>query len=433
MQGMSGRLLPLAGVLFSMVSVGSAQMLRCASGGAGEERLTAESHASASAAGFDLGMAADHFDAKGCSAAKEFFVSVPAKDGNYRVTVTLGGSSAAVTTVRAEARRLMLARVATAAGKSVTRSFVVNVRTPAIAGDAKADGTPAVVKRKPREMNSLDWDDKLTLEFAGDRPSLVSVKVEPVEVPTVYLAGDSTVVDQDNEPWAAWGQMLPAFFNDKVAISNQAESGETIRSFDGERRFAKIFSTIKKGDYLFFQFAHNDQKPGGGFVPPEMYTGLLTKYIALARERGATPVLVTSMNRRTFDESGHIKDTLAPYPELMRKLAAEQKVALIDLNAMSKTLYEAVGEANSRSLFVYAAANTYPKQTEALHDDTHFNGYGAYELARCVVQGIVEDKLPLASDLRDAHPKFDPGHPDAASAVALPQASFFDLEKPYER
>ena len=168
-------------------------------------------------------------------------------------------------------------------------------------------------------------------------------------------------------------------------------------------------------------------------MSPEMYTGLLAKYIAKAREMGATPVLVTSMNRRTFDAGGRITDTLAPYPELMRKIAAEQKVALIDLNAMSKMLYEAIGEPNSRSLFVYAAPNTYPKQPDALHDDTHFNGYGAYELARCVVQGIVDDRLPLASLLREPHPHFDPQHPDAASAVALPSASFYDLEKPYER
>lgn len=408
-----------------------AQTFHCAAASHGGTLLGAASHATATDAGFDRGLVPDRFDAKGCSAAKNFVLSIPEKEGNYRVTVTLGGSSDAVTAVRAEARRLMVARVATKAGKTQTSSFVVNVRTPEIG--AGEEGKLAVVKRKPREMHSLNWDDRLTLEFAGERPSLVSVRVEPVDVPTVYLAGDSTVVDQDNEPWAAWGQMLPAFFNDRVAISNHAESGETIRSFESELRFAKIVSTIKRGDYLFFQFAHNDQKPGGGYVSPEMYTVLLTKYIAMARERGATPVLVTSMNRRTFDEAGHIKDTLAPYPELMRKVAEEQKVALIDLNAMSRTLYEAIGEPDSRSLFVYAAANTYPQQAEPLHDDTHFNGYGAYELARCVVQGIVDDKLELAKFLRDPHAHFDPRHPDAAKDVALPQASFFDLEKPYER
>ena len=128
----------------------------------------------------------------------------------------------------------------------------------------------------------------------------------------LYLAGDSTMVDQDKEPWAAWGQMLPAFFGPGLVIANHAESGETIRSFEGEQRFAKIIPLLKKGDFLMMQFAHNDQKPGKGYVPPDMYADLLRKYTGLAREHGATPILVTSMNRRTFDDSGHITDTLAP-------------------------------------------------------------------------------------------------------------------------
>jgi hypothetical protein len=164
-----------------------------------------------------------------------------------------------------------------------------------------------------------------------------------------------------------------------------------------------------------------------------MYEGLLRKYIAMARDHRATPVLVTSMNRRTFDASGYVTDTLAPYPDIMRKVAAAEQVAVIDLNAMSRQLYEAIGEAHSKSLFVYAAPNTYPNQPEALHDDTHFNGYGAYELARCVVLGIQQINLPLASELRPPHGRFDPAHPDAPAAVALPVTPFFDLEKPYER
>lgn len=284
-------------------------------------------------------------------------------------------------------------------------------------------------------MNSLNWDSRLTLEFAGSEPSVRSIRIVPADprTPTVYLAGDSTVVDQDNEPWAAWGQMIPAFFGPGVAIANHAESGETIRSFESERRFEKIFSTLKAGDYLLLEFAHNDQKPGSGYVPIDVYESLLRKYIALAREKGATPVLVTSMNRRTFDSEARVTNTLAPYPETMRKVAASEHVSLIDLNAMSKILYEAVGEPNSRSLFVYADAGSYPGQTEALHDDTHFNGYGAYELARCVVLGLQQLALPLASQLRDPAVRFDPTHPDAPASVVLPQDPFFDLQKPYER
>jgi lysophospholipase L1-like esterase len=395
--------------------------------------LTANSLYAPNGAGFDLGMAPEKVDASGCSSSKSFFFSAAVPEGNWRVSVVLGGSEASVTTVRAEARRLMLPWIATGAGKTRALDFIVNVRRPEIAGQTDPDGKPLVVKRKPREINSLDWDDKLTLEFGGDHPSVQSIRIEPADVPTVYLAGDSTMVDQDNEPWAAWGQMLPAFFDSKISIANDAESGETIRSFEGERRFAKIFSTIRKGDYLFIQFAHNDMKKGSGYVPPEMYTQLVDKYVAMARERGANPVLVTSMNRRTFDESGKVTDSLAPYPDTMRAIAKDQHAPLIDLNAMSKTLYESFGPEPAKSLFVYAPPNTYPNQAEALHDDTHFNSYGAYELARCIVLALQQMNSPLVAYLREPKLRFDPAKPDAAAGLKFPQTPFFDLEKPYER
>jgi lysophospholipase L1-like esterase len=419
----------LLALTLASASLSFGQVYTCAAGHGAEVSLSAATTYSASTAGFDLGTAP--VISKGvCTSDKSLFFSAPLPEGSYTVTVTLGGAQASVTTVRAEARRLMLSKIATAAGKSRTDSFSVNIRRPEIAGS-----NGQIVKRKPREMNSLNWDSKLTLEFAGEHASVRSIRIAPAtaSLPTVYLAGDSTVVDGDNEPWAAWGQMLPAFFGPGIVIANHAESGETIRSFVGERRFEKIFSTIHSGDYLVMQFAHNDQKPGTGYVPPEMYADLLRKYIGMAREKGATPLLVTSMNRRTFDDTGHVTDTLAPYPQTMREVAASEHVALIDLNALSKTLYEAVGEAKSKSIFVYADPNTYPNQKEALHDDTHFNSYGAYELAQCVVLGMQQARLPLVNFLRNPADRFDPAHPDVPAAVAMPVSPFFDLEKPYER
>lgn len=378
-------------------------------------------------AGFDLA-ASPRIQADTCSSDKSFFFSAPLPEGNYRVTLDLGGYVASTTTVKGEARRLMLLNVHTAAGKHRTVSFAINTRTTALPGGG-------AVKIKPREVGSLRWDEKLTLEFAGTHPSVRSISIEPApQIPTIYLAGDSTVVDQDKEPWAAWGQMLPLFFTDGIAVANHAESGETIRSSEGELRFQKIFSTLRSGDYLFLQFAHNDQKPGAGYVPAATtYSELTRKYISMARERGATPVLVTSMNRRTFDATGHITDTLAPYPQTVRSIAAETHTALIDLNACSKTLYEAVGEANSRELFVYAPANTYPDQPEALHDDTHFNSFGAYEIARCVVRGLQESDLPLRRFLRKDVARFDPQHPDTPAQIAIPPSPAVSTETPYGR
>lgn len=403
-------------LLLALAATAHAQTYTCG------KNLVASTRANSTQAGFDLA-ASPAVQNRTCTGDQSFFFSAPLPEGNYTVTVTLSAD----TTVKAEGRRLMLPATQGSA-KLRTQSFTVNIRTPKIS-------TGGEVKRKPRELDSLRWDDKLTLEFAGHRPTVKSVRIRPANhrTITVFLAGDSTVVDQDKEPWAAWGQMLPAFFYSGVAIANHAESGETIRSSTTENRFAKIFSTIKTGDYLFMQFAHNDQKPGAGNVPIEMYSQLMRRYIRMARDRGAIPVLVTSMNRRTFDDAGHIRDTLAPYPQTVREIATAEHVALIDLNSLSKTLYEAVGEAHSRELFVYAPANTYPGQTEALHDDTHFNAYGAYELARCLVQGIQQSVPALSKYLRDPNARFDPAHPDPLSSINIPATPFVDTAKPYER
>ena len=421
----------LSAVVVLLAPVLHAQTWTCGRGhgSMGGTALSSSTTYGANAAGWDLQLPPESITNAGCSSLKSFFFSVPVPEGNYSVTVVLGGEIAAETTVKAEARRPELVRIETKARGYRTERFTVNVRRPEIAGGNTA------VRRKPREIGSLDWDEKLTLEFAGTHPALRSVEVQPApaDTPVIYIAGDSTVTDQDHEPWAAWGQMLPAFFGPGIAVANNAESGETIRSFVGENRFPKIFSEIKRGDYLLMQFGHNDQKPGKGNVSPEDYANLLRKYIEMARGVGATPVLLTPMNRRSFDADGHITDSLAPYPQTVRDVAAQEKVALIDLNRMSKTLYEAIGEEHSRSLFVYAPANTYPDQPEALHDDTHFNSYGAWELARCVVLGFQQDRLPLAKLLRNPKARFDPQHPDPPASVAIPATPFVDVQKPYER
>jgi lysophospholipase L1-like esterase len=394
-----------------------AETYTCAPAKNGAVALNGTSAYSATSAGFDLRSTPQNA-AGFCSSDKPFFLSIPVAEGNYRVTVELGSPTDSVTTVRAEARRLMLEKIATAAGKTTTRTFDVSVRTPQIGSDEKNQ-----VRLKPREVGNADWDHKLTLEFNGQHPGFRSVRIEaipnPASEPVIYLAGDSTVVDQDVEPWTAWGQILPRFFAPGVVISNQAESGETVRSFGGEKRFEKIFSTIKTGDYLFLQFGHNDQKPESK-VTLDIYQELLTQAIARARAAGATPVLVTSMLRRNFLPDGTVKDTMAGYPDRMRLIAKEQNVTLIDLNAMSRTLWEALGPDGTKKAFMHYEANSFPGQTEAILDDTHFNGYGAYELAECIVRGMREANLPLTKYLIDPNKNFDPKHPDDPATFSLP-------------
>ena len=148
-----------------------------------------------------------------------FYFSVKVPDGNYLVKVVLGGKKNSNTTVRAEGRRLMMDNITTKKAKDTQEvSFVVNKRSPQIDEQKR-------VKIKDREKDYLAWDDRLTLEFNGDMPAVKSLHIERVDVPTLYLCGNSTVVDQNNEPWASWGQMITRWFDDRVVIANYAESG----------------------------------------------------------------------------------------------------------------------------------------------------------------------------------------------------------------
>jgi lysophospholipase L1-like esterase len=412
-------LLPLAALYLSTSLTAHAQfnpnLMKYACGPANRmfATLSPASRFTDTTAGFDL-LSSPSVEGRSCTSDKPFFFSVPIPEGNYRVTVVLGGPQASITTVRAEGRRLILEKIPTPPNASITKVFDTNVRYPEISGDPNNK-----VRLKPRELGILDWDHKLTLEFNGDHPSVRSIDIEPIhDEPVIYLAGDSTVVDQYYEPWAAWGQMLPRFFLPGIVVANHAESGETTKSFVGEHRLAKIMTTMKAGDYLFIQFAHNDMKPGA--VSLEDYKNLLTDFIAQTRAKGATPVLVTPMNRRTFDDAGKITNSFGPYPDAVREVAAEQKTALIDLNAMSKTLFEAMGPEGTLKAFMHYPENSFPGQTAAIADDTHFNSYGAYELARCIVHGIREANLPLTKFLDPTIPDFNPAHPDSQPDFHLP-------------
>src|SRR5205085_4565318 len=133
---------------------------------------------------------------------------------------------------------------------------------------------------------------------------------------------------------AGWGQMLPRFFQQGAAVSNQAESGLALYSFERQKRLEKILSMMNKGDYLFIQFGHNDQKDKAkGAGPFTTYKTNLKHFVEAARGKGGIPVLVTPMERRRWDGNVPLP-TLADYAEAVRQVGAEQSVPVIDLNAM---------------------------------------------------------------------------------------------------
>ena len=339
-----------------------------------------------------------------CRSDQPFFFSVALPEGNYNVTITFGDQNAeTITTVKAELRRLMLEEVQTAPGKFTTRTFTVNIRTPQIS-------TGGEVKLKDREKTSerWAWDEKLTLEFNNQRPAVCAIEIARVDVPTLFLLGDSTVCDQALEPFNSWGQMLTRFFKPGIAIANHAESGESLSSSLGAKRLDKVLSVMKPGDYLFIQYGHNDEKEKGeGVGAFTTYKERLRTFVTEARKRGGIPVLITPVQRRTFDAQGKITNSHGDFPEAVRQVAKEERVPLVDLHAMSSVLYEAWGPERSPRAF-------------APNDGTHHNNYGSYELARCIVNGIKTNRLSLTKHLATDTAVFDPNHPDPMDSFKLP-------------
>ncbi len=334
-----------------------------------------------------------------------FSVQVP--EGNYRVTLSFRPErKGSRVTLLAEQRRFMSESLALKGKKPAERSFIVNVRTSQLGPLPENATGGTAVRLKPREIGSATWDDRLSVRILGEA-QLGALRIERVELPTLYLAGDSTVTDQPVAPSASWGQMLPRLFNPDLAIANHAESGETLKSFVTEMRLDKLLEKLRAGDWVMIQFGHNDQKkqwPQTFADATSTYRSWLRTYIAEVRRRGGVPILVSSPERRNFDAAGRIVPSLAEYAEAARAVAAEERVAFIDLNAMSRVFYEALGPEVAAQAFA-----------DGGRDRTHFNEYGADALARMVVEGLraADPALTAALEkhLAAEATRFDPAHP----------------------
>lgn len=361
-----------------------------------------------------------------CTAmAQNIHKSWKVDDGNYKITVTLGNKKKASSTwVRGESRRLFFQEIQTKKGEFRTLTFTVHKRSPRIDADRR-------VKLKDRELGYLNWDDSLTLDFVGDRPAVQDVTIEKDDkAVTLFLCGNSTVVDQENEPWASWGQMFPRWWDENISVANYAESGERTTSFIAANRWAKVMSMAKKGDYIFVEFGHNDEKdkgPGSGAW--YNFSTNLKRMIDEVRQKECNIVLVTPTARRSFRD-GHNQNTHGDYPAAVKAVCERERVPLIDLTEMSTILYDTEGEEGSKRLLVHYPANTYPNQPKALADNTHFNTFGAYELSKCVVMGIKKLNLPIVKYLRADWKDFSPSSPDDWQAWNWPDSDRLEILKP---
>ena len=223
----------------------------------------------------------------------------------------------------------------------------------------------------------------------------------PLET-TTYLVGDSTMSEKriTRYPETGWGMPFSFYFEEGVKVENHALNGRSTRTFIEEGRWDPILEKLSPGDYVFVQFGHNDEvetKPR--YTTPEDYQMYLRKYVAETRAKGATPILLTPITRRRFDEQGKQVETHKHYSELMREVAESEGVFLIDMDRKSQALLNELGPEKSKLLFLQLEPGQNPNYPEGVTDNTHFSETGARMMAELVLTGIRELKLELADKI----------------------------------
>jgi lysophospholipase L1-like esterase len=297
--------------------------------------------------------------------------------GNYDVTVLLGGSATGNTLVQAERARGMLGAVATSVGQTVRYTFTVNVRQP--------EGEP--VEAVPPGTPGLDV---YFLGNAGMPPRLAGIGYATATAPfMIYVAGDSTVCDQSTTAYGGWGQQLPQFFNYPVSVANYADSGESSGSFlANPLLFGAITSRLKANDWVLIQFGHNDKTNTA-----QNFHDNMTALVTGVKAKGGLPVLVTPVARAQFNGTvvapQHINSTGANLPEIVKQVATEQNVPVLDMTARTVQWLMELGPNGWQQ---YHALGT---------DVTHTNPAGALVEAGFLVDLIRQANLaPLVSRLR---------------------------------
>jgi DNA sulfur modification protein DndE len=221
---------------------------------------------------------------------------------------------------------------------------------------------------------------------------------------TIYMIGDSTMANKPtrDNPERGWGQMFPMFFDGSVTIDNHAMNGRSTRSFLAENRWQPILDKLKPGDYVFIQFGHNDEseKKVDRYTPPADYRKNLIIFVNETREKKAEPILCTPLMRRQFDENGKFFDTHGIYPDIVREVAAEFKVPLIDMHRKSEKLIVGLGPDSSKKIFLWVEKGKYKLIPDGKQDNTHFCEYGATRIAELAIEGIRELHLGLQDHLK---------------------------------
>jgi DNA sulfur modification protein DndE len=235
--------------------------------------------------------------------------------------------------------------------------------------------------------------------------AVIYVKNDSAEKIRIFLIGDSTMANKplEDNPERGWGQMLPVFFSDNVEIHNHAKNGRSTKSFIDQGLWQAVLDSLQPGDYVMIQFGHNDQKitDSTRYADPHgAYKHNLQRYVNQSRAKGAQPILITPVMRRRFDEHGQFYDVHGDYPGVVREVAAQMQVPLIDLHQSSRELLVSLGEEKTKEIFLWVAPGKYARFPNGKQDNTHFSEYGARQIAGLVVNGIKELDLKLKDYLK---------------------------------
>ena len=214
---------------------------------------------------------------------------------------------------------------------------------------------------------------------------------------TVYTIGDSTMADKpdpERNPERGWAQALPRYFDAGVVVSNHAVNGRSTRSFIAEGRWDSVRTRLRRGDYVIIQCGHNDQKVEDSTRYTNPYTSYrrnLERFVAESRARGATPVVLSSIVRRSFSAGGALQDTHGVYPWVARTVAREAGVGFVDLQLLTEELVQRAGPERSKALYVWVGER---------RDDTHLSPAGADSVARLAARELRRLGGPLAAHVR---------------------------------
>jgi lysophospholipase L1-like esterase len=232
---------------------------------------------------------------------------------------------------------------------------------------------------------------------------LAAFATPPKKKITVWLIGDSTmsVKDPKTYPETGWGMPFVYFFDSTVKVDNRAQNGRSTRTFMEEGRWQPVVDAMQEGDYVFVQFGHNDEvKTKKSYTTEEVFKANLVKYITDTRSKKANPVLLTPVARRSFDSAGHVTGTHDVYAQIVRDVAKENNVPLIDLDKEAQALYQQWGVEKSKLLFNQLAPGEHPNYPQGKEDNTHFNELGARMIAEIVLKNIRSLNLELVDRVR---------------------------------